>query len=71
MAAVFVGGTSSINTQGAALKTLAGALFIGMINNGLNLLEVNAYWQKIVLGLIIIFSIALDVYRTARAASNA
>lgn len=34
MAAVFVGGTSAINTQGAALKTLGGALFIGMINNG-------------------------------------
>lgn len=70
MAAVFVGGTSSINTQGAALKTLAGALFIGMINNGLNLLEVNAYWQKIVLGFIIIFAIALDVYRTAKASKQ-
>ena len=71
MAAVFVGGTSAINTQGAALKTLAGALFIGMINNGLNLLEVNAYWQKIVLGFIIIFAIALDVYRTAQASRQA
>lgn len=71
MAAVFVGGTSSVNTSGAALKTLAGALFIGMINNGLNLLEVNAYWQKVVLGLIIIFAIALDVYRTAKAARKA
>lgn len=71
MAAVFVGGTSAINTQGAAFKTLAGALFIGMINNGLNLLEVNAYWQKIVLGCIIIFAIALDVYRTAKASRQA
>ena len=71
MAPVFVGGTSAINTQGAALKTLAGALFIGMINNGLNLLEVNAYWQKIVLGFIIIFAIALDVYRTAQASRQA
>ena len=69
MAAVFVGGTSAVNTNGAMLKTLAGALFIGMINNGLNLLEVNAYWQKVVLGLIIIFAIALDVFRTARASA--
>lgn len=67
MAAVFVGGTSAINTQGAAFKTLAGALFIGMINNGLNMLEINAYWQKIVLGFIIISAIALDVYRTQQA----
>lgn len=41
-----------------------------MINNGLNLLEVNAYWQKIVLGFIIIFAIALDVYRTAQASAS-
>ena len=46
-------------------------MFIGMINNGLNLLEVNAYWQKIVLGFIIIFAIALDVYRTAQASRQA
>ena len=71
MAAVFVGGTSATNTQGAALKTLAGALFIGMINNGLNLLEVNAYWQKIVLGIIIIAAIAMDVYRTEQASKQA
>lgn len=71
MAAVFVGGTSSTNTQGAAIKTLAGALFIGMINNGLNLLEVNAYWQKIVLGIIIIAAIAMDVYRTEKASKQA
>ncbi len=71
MAAVFVGGTSSTNTQGAALKTLAGALFIGMINNGMNLLEINAYWQKIVLGIIIILAIAMDVYRTEKAARQA
>ncbi len=70
MAAVFVGGTSVTNSQGAAFKTLAGALFIGMINNGLNLLEVNAYWQKIVLGIIIVGAIALDVYRTSKAAQN-
>ena len=38
-----------------------------MINNGLNMLEINAYWQKIVLGFIIISAIALDVYRTQQA----
>lgn len=66
MAAVFVGGTSAVNTQGAVMKTLSGTLLIGMINNGLNLLEVNAYWQKVVLGIIIVGAIALDSYRTSK-----
>ena len=66
MAAVFVGGTSAVNTQGAVMKTLSGTLIIGMINNGLNLLEVNAYWQKVVLGIIIVGAIALDSYRTSK-----
>lgn len=71
MAGVFVGGTSATNTQGAVLGTLAGSLIIGMINNGMNLLEINAYWQKVVLGAIIIAAIALDVYRTEAAAKKA
>lgn len=48
------------------MNTLAGALIIGLINNGLNLLEVNAYWQKIALGAIIIGAIALDSYRVSK-----
>lgn len=62
LAAVFIGGTS----RGSVMNTLAGALIIGLINNGLNLLEVNAYWQKIALGAIIIGAIALDSYRVSK-----
>lgn len=60
MAGVFVGGTSANNSEGAVGHTLAGSLIIGMINNGMNLLEVNAYWQKVALGVIIIVAIAID-----------
>ncbi len=70
MAAVFVGGTTSNGTQNGVLGTLAGALFIGLINNGLNLLEVDAYWQKIVLGFIIVFAVALDTYRNTATSSK-
>lgn len=70
MAAVFVGGTTSNGTQNGVLGTLAGALFIGLMNNGLNLLEVDAYWQKIVLGFIIIFAVALDTYRNSATSSK-
>ena len=68
MAGVFVGGTSALNTEHPMTNTLAGSLIIGLINNGMNLLEINAYWQKVVLGVIIIASIAMDSYRTNKAA---
>lgn len=59
LAAVYIGGTF----KGSMLNTLAGALTWGVINNGLNLLGVNAYWQKVALGLIILFSLLLDLVR--------
>jgi len=42
---------------------------LGLVNNGLNLLEVNAYWQKVALGLIIILAVLLDQIRASRAVS--
>lgn len=63
IAAVFVGGTE----KGSALNILAGSIVLGLVNNGLNLLEVNAYWQKVALGLIIVFAVLLDQIRASRA----
>lgn len=62
LAAVYIGGTF----KGSMLNTLAGALAWGLINNGLNLMGVNAYWQKISLGIIIILSVLLDIVRARR-----
>lgn len=59
ISAVYVGGTSG----GNALNTLGGALVIGLINNGLNLVGVNAYWQKVALGAIIVIAVSLDAIR--------
>ena len=47
-----------------------GALIIGFINNGMNLLEINAYWQKVVLGAVIIAAVALDAYRSYAGKKN-
>ncbi len=66
IAAVFVGGTEN----GSALDVLAGSIVLGLVNNGLNLLEVNAYWQKVALGLIIITAVLLDQIRASRAVAN-
>lgn len=60
LAAVYIGGTF----KGSMLNTLAGALAWGFVNNGLNLLGVNAYWQKVVLGIIIIVAVLFDIVRS-------
>lgn len=66
IAAVFVGGTE----KGSALDVLAGSIVLGLVNNGLNLLEVNSYWQKVALGLIIITAVLLDQIRASRAVAG-
>jgi len=65
IAAVFVGGTE----KGSAFNALAGAFVLGLVNNGLNLLKVNAYWQKVALGLIIVIAVLLDQIRASKAVS--
>jgi ribose transport system permease protein len=59
LAAVYIGGTF----KGSMLNTLAGALAWGFVNNGLNLLGVNAYWQKVALGVVIIAAVLFDIVR--------
>jgi len=60
IAAVVVGGTSLMGGRGSIWGTLAGALVIGELNNGLNLLHVEYYSQKIVVGLVLIVAACLD-----------
>jgi inositol transport system permease protein len=59
--AVVIGGTSLMGGTGTITGTLIGSMIIGVINNLLNLLNVNSYWQQIVKGLIIAIAVILDV----------
>ncbi len=61
IAAVVVGGTSLFGGRGTVSGTLVGALIIGVLNNSLNLLNVDHFWQKVVLGLVILAAAMLDV----------
>lgn len=61
IAAVVIGGTSLSGGVGTVVGTLIGALIIGFINNGLDLLNVSSYYQQIIKGLIIIGAVLLDV----------
>jgi len=60
IAAVVIGGTSLLGGVGSLAGTVAGVLIIGIINNGLNLLNVSSYYQQIVKGLIIVGAVILD-----------
>ena len=63
VAAVVVGGTSLFGGRGSVWGTLAGAFFIGILNNGLNLYEVQEYDQRIVKGAVLLAAASLDLWR--------
>lgn len=60
IAAVVIGGTSLSGGVGTIAGTVVGALIIGVMNNGLDMLNVSSYWQLIVKGLIIVLAVLLD-----------
>ncbi len=60
IAAVVIGGTSMYGGRGSMLGTLIGALFLGVIQNGLNLLQVSPYYQQIFTGALIIIAVIID-----------
>src|SRR5699024_1350756 len=60
IAAVVIGGTCLIGGRGRITGTLIGALIIGVISNGLNLLKVSFFYQQIVKGSVILFAVMLD-----------
>jgi ribose transport system permease protein len=69
IAAVVLGGTSMAGGQGAIGGTVIGAFIIGFINNGLNLLGMNSFWQYIVKGIVILIAVYLDYIKSKRLSS--
>lgn len=63
IAAVIIGGASFFGGRGTVLGALIGAMIIGVLQNGLNLLGVSTFWQLIVSGIIIAVAVELDVIR--------
>lgn len=63
IAAAVIGGTSLSGGKGNVLYTIVGACIIGVINNGMDLLRVNMYWQDIVSGVVIMLAVFLDIQK--------
>ena len=60
IAAVVIGGTSLSGGRGSVLGTVLGCLIIGVLNNGLFLLDVSPFWQQIIKGWVILVAVAID-----------
>nr|WP_147195115.1 MULTISPECIES: ribose ABC transporter permease [Rummeliibacillus] len=65
IAAVVLGGTSLTGGRGWIFGTLVGALIIGVLNNGLNLIGVSSFFQQVVKGIVILIAVLLDRKKTA------
>ena len=61
IAATVLGGTSLTGGSGSVGRAMFGVAVIAVINNGMNLMHVNSYWQKVVIGAIILFAVILDM----------
>lgn len=63
IAAVVVGGTSMTGGSGKLGGTIIGGLIIGILGNGLNLMNVNSFWQYVVKGVVILLAVYVDFIR--------
>ena len=66
IAAVVIGGTSLAGGVGTVVGTLVGALIIGVMNNGLDLLGVSSFYQQVIKGAIIVLAVMLDRSRFSK-----
>ena len=65
IAAVLIGGTSLFGGSGTIAGTMIGALILTLVVNGMNLLQINASWQPLATGLIVLIAVWIDI-RTRR-----
>ncbi len=66
IAATTIGGTSHSGGIGTIQGAVVGTLILGVLNNGLNLMGVSAYWQQIIKGIIIVSAVIIDMRKNAK-----
>jgi putative multiple sugar transport system permease protein len=66
----FIGGASAYGGTGTVGGAVVGAIFMGVLNNGMSILGIDANWQKVVKGLVLIIAVLVDVLNKRRAKSS-
>ena len=61
-----IGGASLSGGRGSILGTVVGALIIGVLNNGLVLLDVSPFWQQVIKGFVILLAVILDRFSSKK-----
>ena len=65
--AVFLGGAATTGGQGTIVGTFLAVLLVGVLTNGMNLLGVGAFYQRVALGVLLVAAVAVSQFRQARA----
>ena len=63
IAACIIGGASFFGGRGTVLGVFAGVMIMGLLRNGLNLMDVSSFWQQVLIGTIIVLAVYIDVLR--------
>ncbi len=63
IAACFIGGVSASGGVGKVMNVVIGALFMGVMNNGMSLVGLGIFWQQVVKGLVLLAAVYVDVYQ--------
>ena len=66
--AVVLGGVSVSGGEGKITKVIIGVIFMGVLANGMMMMNINEYWQRVVKGLVLLAAVAVDI-RTKNKAS--
>lgn len=70
IAACFIGGASASGGIGTVAGAIIGGFIIGILNNGMSIMGINVFWQKIVKGLVLLIAVAFDVYSKSKSKSK-
>jgi ribose transport system permease protein len=66
IAAVLIGGTSLFGGVGSVLGTVLGAIILALVINGMNLLDIRAQWQPLVVGVVLLVAVMVDLIGRGR-----
>ncbi len=66
IASTVMGGTSLLGGSGSVARAMIGCAVVAVINNGMNLLHIDSYWQKVVLGAIILLAVVMDMMQKGK-----